>query len=141
MNSQKSAPALDKRAIGSRIRCLIETQYPTVSQFARKAGFSQTTLYKILSGEVTPSPQTLAQLCRHLGCSVDFLLGVSCPESDPAEGFEAALMNINAFHSDWSRSQQLFLVFAVLGKLSDKEEKKLRIFLGLEKKDPTSQGP
>ena len=131
--SRSSKPALDKRAIGSRIRCLIENQYPTVSQFARQAGFSQTTLYKILSGEVMPSPRTLAQLCRHLGCSVDFLLGVCCPETDSAEGFESAMLNVHSFRGEWSRSQKLYLVYAVLGQLSENEEKKLRLFLGLER--------
>ena len=139
MQSQFVSDPLDRRAIGRRLRCLILAQEPTVSRFARRAGFSPTTLYKILSGEVTPSPCTLARLGRYLGCSVDFLLGVSAPESDPAEGFEAAMLNVHAFRSRWSRSQRLFLVYAVLGNLSENEEKKLRIYLGLEKR-PAPEG-
>ena len=141
MSAIPDSPNLDRRAIGRRIRCLIQDQYRTVSRFARKAGFSQTTLYKILSGEVMPSPRTLSRLCRQLGCSVDFLLGICSPESDPNEGYEAALINIQAFRDSWTRSQQLFLVFALLGRLTESEERKMRLRLGLEKQEPPDPAP
>jgi len=128
-----SDPVFEQRAIGRRLRSLIETQYPNISEFARQAGITRCTLTRIFSGKVLPSPQTLACVCRQLGCSMDFLLGVSCPESDSAEGFETALVNVHAFRSEWSRARRLFLAFAVIGSLNEKEEQKLSAFLGLEK--------
>ena len=54
-------------------------------------------------------------------------------ETDSAEGFESAMLNVHSFRGEWSRSQKLYLVYAVLGQLSENEEKKLRLFLGLER--------
>ena len=122
---------LDRAAIGERIRVLILHICPTISDFARRYGLSLTALYEITRGQSIPSPQTLAILGDLLGCSVDFLLGVSTPESEPMEGYDAALLNVCAFRESWTRDQKLFLAYASMGLLSPPEEDQLRLRLGV----------
>lgn len=129
MRKQLAIRKIDMQSIGKRLSNLIEVQYESAAAFADDVGISRNSLYKILHGEVTPDAQTLVDFCEKLGCSVDFLLGVSCPETDPVEGFEAALLNVYEFRRKWPRGKILFLVYAAMGMLSDKEEQRLRVHL------------
>lgn len=44
---------------------------------ARELGLGASTFASYVAGRRTPDPNTLAKLCRHLGLSADWLLGLS----------------------------------------------------------------
>ena len=130
---QKIPPrkVLDSASIGERIKCLILQDYSSILDFSRQTGISVSVLYRIIHGEAIPSPDTLVDLSSCLGCSVDFLLGVSTPETEAGEGFETALLNIYEFRDAWTRDQKMYLAYASMNLLTASEEEKLKQRLGI----------
>nr|MCR4875917.1 hypothetical protein [Clostridiales bacterium] len=59
-----------------------------------------------------PSPDTPVDLSSCLGCSADFLLGISTPETEAEEGFETVLLNVYEFRDVWTRDQKMYLAYA-----------------------------
>ena len=130
---QKISPrkVLDSASIGERIKCLILQDYSSILDFSRQTGISVSVLYRIIHGEAIPSPDTLVDLSSCLGCSVDFLLGVSTPETEAGEGFETALLNVYEFRDVWTRDQKMYLAYASMNLLTASEEEKLKQRLGI----------
>ena len=130
---QKIPPrkVLDSASIGERIKCLILQEYPSILDFSRQTGISVSALYSIIRGEAIPSPDTLVDLSSCLGCSADFLLGISTPETEAEEGFETALLNIYEFRDVWTRDQKMYLAYASMNLLTASEEEKLKQRLGI----------
>ena len=130
---QKISPrkVLDSASIGERIKCLILQDYSSILDFSRQTGISVSALYSIIRGEAIPSPDTLVDLSSCLGCSVDFLLGVSTPETEAGEGFETALLNVYEFRDVWTRDQKMYLAYASMNLLTASEEEKLKQRLGI----------
>ncbi len=130
---QKNTPrkVLDSASIGERIKCLILQDYSSILDFSRQTGISVSVLYRIIHGEAIPSPDTLVDLSSCLGCSADFLLGISTPETEAEEGFETALLNIYEFRDAWTRDQKLYLAYASMNLLTASEEEKLKQRLGI----------
>ena len=130
---QKISPrkVLDSASIGERIKCLILQEHSSILDFSRQTGISASVLYRIIHGEAIPSPDTLVDLSSCLGCSVDFLLGVSTPETEAGEGFETALLNVYEFRDVWTRDQKMYLAYASMNLLTASEEEKLKQRLGI----------
>jgi len=130
---QKISPrkVLDSASIGERIKCLILQDYSSILDFSRQTGISVSVLYRIIHGEAIPSPDTLVDLSSCLGCSADFLLGISTPETEAEEGFETALLNIYEFRDAWTRDQKMYLAYASMNLLTASEEEKLKQRLGI----------
>ena len=130
---QKIPPrkVLDSASIGQRIKCLILQDYSSILDFSRQTGISLSVLYRIIRGEAIPSPDTLVDLSSCLGCSADFLLGISTPETEAEEGFETALLNIYEFRDAWTRDQKMYLAYASMNLLTASEEEKLKQRLGI----------
>ena len=130
---QKIPPrkVLDSASIGERIKCLILQDYSSILDFSRQTGISLSVLYRIIRGEAIPSPDTLVDLSSCLGCSADFLLGISTPETEAEEGFDTALLNVYEFRDVWTRDQKLYLAYASMNLLTASEEEKLKQRLGI----------
>ena len=131
MQKNTSRKVLDSASIGERIKCLILQDYSSILDFSRQTGISVSVLYRIIHGEAIPSPDTLVDLSSCLGCSADFLLGISTPETEAEEGFETALLNIYEFRDAWTRDQKLYLAYASMNLLTASEEEKLKQRLGI----------
>ncbi len=134
MQKSLSSGRLDMVSAGERLREMILSQYSTLSEFADELGVTRNTLYHMVRGDARPNIQTLAEICDLLGCSMDFLLGISCPEQDPEEGYETALLNVHEFSASWPRRKKLMLICAILGQLT--EEEKLQLGLSHRKGSP-----
>ena len=130
---QKIPPrkVLDSASIGERIKCLILQEHPSILDFSRQTGISASVLYRIIHGEAIPSPDTLVDLSSCLGCSADFLLGISTPETEAEEGFETVLLNVYEFRDVWTRDQKMYLAYASMNLLTASEEEKLKQRLGI----------
>ena len=131
MQNKPPRKVLDSASIGERIKCLILQEHPSILDFSRQTGISVSALYSIIRGEAIPSPDTLVDLSSCLGCSADFLLGISTPETEAEEGFETALLNIYEFRDVWTRDQKLYLAYASMNLLTASEEEKLKQRLGI----------
>ena len=126
MNRKSVLRRLDMDSVGKRLRALVSVQYDSLGSFADRVGVTRGSFYRIMCGKATPDLQTVVDICALLCCSVDFLLGLSDPESDAEEGYETALLNIREFREDWTREQKAFLASASLGSLTEQEERTLR---------------
>ena len=131
MQNKPPRKVLDSASIGERIKCLILQDYSSILDFSRQTGISVSVLYRIIHGEAIPSPDTLVDLSSCLGCSADFLLGISTPETEAEEGFETALLNVYEFRDVWTRDQKLYLAYASMNLLTASEEEKLKQRLGI----------
>ena len=131
MQKNTSRKVLDSASIGERIKCLILQGHPSILDFSRQTGISVSALYSIIRGEAIPSPDTLVDLSSCLGCSADFLLGISTPETEAEEGFETVLLNVYEFRDAWTRDQKLYLAYASMNLLTASEEEKLKQRLGI----------
>lgn len=120
---------VDLRSVGRRLRTLILVQYSSVGCFADRLGVPRRTLYRITCERGVPTLFTLVKICAQLDCTLDFLLGLSCPESDSAEAWETVLLNVREFGRTWSRKKRLLLAKAILGSLTPEEEKTLNILV------------
>lgn len=67
--------------LGHRIKERRRTLSVTQEQLASELGVSRTAVAKWESGEKEPTLQNLTKLCKILGCSSDYLLGI---EESPA---------------------------------------------------------
>lgn len=115
---------IDMIAVGERLRDMILLQYPSVVDFAAEIGVSRNTMYRMLKGEF-PCVPVLVDICACLGCSVDFLLGLSAPESDAREAFISAVLNIQAYGAQWRQEDRLALAADAAGLLNESQERRL----------------
>ena len=120
MKKQLTLRPIDLRAFGRRLREMILVQYDSVGSFADSLGMTRNALYNVVHGDVVPSIQTLVDICELLGCSLEFLLGISTSESDRIEGYEAAVQNIRQFRDEWTPREIRNLHAILLGDLSNK---------------------
>ena len=116
---------------GARLKAIRLKNGMTMEQFGRRIGVSAPTIAAYESESRSPRLEVITAISQAYDCSVDFLLGVSTPESEPMEGYDAALLNVCAFRESWTRDQKLFLAYASMGLLSPPEENQLRLRLGV----------
>ena len=64
-------------ALPERLKELREKRGCTIEQFAALVGVTRPTMSYYLSGQRSPDAETLAQICRALNVSCDWLLGLS----------------------------------------------------------------
>lgn len=64
-------------ALPERLKKLREERGCSIEQFAALVGVSRPTMSYYLSGQRSPDAETLAQICRALNVSCDWLLGLS----------------------------------------------------------------
>jgi transcriptional regulator with XRE-family HTH domain len=92
--SDLSITPADAASIGQRIRQLRGAD--TVTEFARRLGIRRESLSRIERG-VLPAVETLWQVARVTGASLDFLvLGVASTAHDAAAGWDAELTRLIA---------------------------------------------
>ena len=112
---------------GQRLGRLIRVQHDSVGHFADKIGVARNTLYRFTTNGKIPSVPTLLAICRRLGCSVEFLLGLNTPEADAKEAYITAVLNIQAFGAQWKQEDRLALAAAAAGLLTEAQENKLLV--------------
>jgi len=92
--SDLSITPADAASIGARIRQLRGAD--TVTEFARRIGIARESLSRI-EGGVLPALETLWQVARVTGASLDFLvLGAASTPHDAAAGWDAELARLIA---------------------------------------------
>jgi transcriptional regulator with XRE-family HTH domain len=69
-----------------RLDRLLKRQHISSTDLAKTLGVAQATVSRYRSGERAPDPNTLAAICRAVGVSADYLLGLT--EYDPAAADE-----------------------------------------------------
>ena len=116
---------IDMIAVGNRLRDLIQLQYPSVVDFADAIGVSRNTMYRLLNKGEFPCVPVLVDICACLGCSVDFLLGLSSAESDAREAYISAVLNIQAFRSKWTSEERIALAADAAGLLTESQENRI----------------
>ena len=124
---------LNLHSVGRRLCELILVQYSSVGCFADRIGVSRRTLYRITCERGVPTLFTLVKICGQLDCTLDFLLGLSCPESESAEAWETVLLNVREFGRTWSKKKRLLLAKAILDRLTPEEKKTLNFLVSGEK--------
>ena len=112
---------------GKRLRQLIRVQHDSVGHFADRIGVARNTLYRFTTNGKIPSVPTLLAICRRLGCSVEFLLGLTTPEADAKDAYLTAVLNIQAFCDQWKQEDRLALAAAAAGLLTEKQMDKLLV--------------
>ena len=110
---------------GKRLRQLIRVQHDSVGHFADRIGVARNTLYRFTTNGKIPSVPTLLAICRRLGCSVEFLLGLETPETNARDAYMTAVLNIQAFGAQWKQEDRLALAAAAAGLLTEAQENKL----------------
>ena len=117
--------SLNMPEAGERLRRLIKVQHDSVGHFADRIGVSRNTLYRFTTDGKIPSVPTLLAICQRLGCSVEFLLGLTTPEADAKDAYLAAVLNIQAFSDQWKQEDKLALAAAAAGLLTEAQMDKL----------------
>ena len=120
-----SSRKIDMKAVSRRLRDLVRYQYPSIKDFADAIGVSRNTMYRMLNSGEFPSIPTMVDVCAQLGCSVDSLLGLLTPESDAREAYVEAVLNIQAYGSQWKQEDRLALAAAAAGLLNEALENRL----------------
>ena len=116
---------IDMNAVGDRLRELIQLQYPSLVDFAEEIGVSRNTIYRLINKGEFPCVPVLVDICACLGCTVDFLLGLTSAESDAREAYVSTVLNIRAFRLKWTSEERLALAAAVAGLLTESQENRI----------------
>ena len=119
--------SLNMPEAGARLRRLIRVQHDSVGHFADRIGVARNTLYRFTRAGRIPSVPTLLAICQRLGCSVEFLLGLNTPEGDANEAYIDAVLNIQAFGSQWKNEDRMALAAAAAGLLTEAQMDKLLV--------------
>jgi len=85
--------------ISTRIRAYLKENNLTVGAFSGQAGLNQASVNSIIHGYTkSPSADMLASIAKEMGCSIDYLLGLTDDDNGPL-GFSSLRRRFLSFES------------------------------------------
>lgn len=81
----QSSPAVDRSAIGGRVREIRKRQGLTQQQFADRIGFHKNQVYNVENGKSRPSDEFLSAVSREFMVGFDWLNTGEADEKDPVD--------------------------------------------------------
>lgn len=63
-----------KETFAENLRLMLKAEQKTQGDLAKAVGVSQTSVSHWVNAEILPRPKTVDDICKYLGCTVDYLM-------------------------------------------------------------------